>query len=59
MDLIFHIPSEYERFQARFGRCSIQDVAAIIARNKTREAYGSTEGSIILVIPEKDHPRVN
>ncbi len=50
--IIFHIPSEFERFQTRIGRWSIEDVAATIEKNKTREAYGSREDTITLVFPE-------
>jgi hypothetical protein len=57
--ITYHIPTEFERFQARIGRLSIQDVGYVIERNKTREAYGSTEGSIVLTIPKKITQRVN
>ena len=50
--IIFHIPDEYERFQTRIGRWSIEDVAATIEKNKTREAYGSVENTISLIIPK-------
>ncbi len=59
MDITFHIPSEHERFQTRIGRWSIQAVGYVIERNKLREAYGSTEGSIVLTIPKKITQRVN
>jgi hypothetical protein len=57
--ITYHIPTEFERFQARIGRLSIQDVADLLASNQTREAYGSTEGSIVLTIPKKITQRVN
>ena len=50
--IVFHKPSEWERFQTRIGRWSIEDVAATIDKNKTREAYGSREGTITLIIPK-------
>jgi len=59
MDITFHIPSEHERFQTRIGRWSLQAVGYVIERNKLREAYGSTEGSIVLTVPNKDHQGVN
>lgn len=59
MIITYHIPTEFERFQARIGRLSIQDVADLLASNQTREAYGSTEGSIVLTIPKKITQRVN
>ena len=49
--VIFHKPSEYERFQTRIGCWSIEDVAATIEANKTREAYGSREDTITLTLP--------
>ena len=49
--IIFHKPSEWERFQTRIGRWSIEDVAATIEKNKTREAYGSREDTITLTLP--------
>tara|TARA_R100000664_G_C2726461_1_gene118290 strand:- start:812 stop:1012 length:201 start_codon:yes stop_codon:yes gene_type:complete len=52
VEIIFHIPDEYERFQARIRRLSIEDVASSIRRNKIREAYGSREGTITLIIPK-------
>lgn len=51
--IIFHKPNEWEQLQIRIGRWSLEDVAATINRNKTREAYGSREGTITLVIPNK------
>ena len=51
MEIIFHKPSEWERFQTRIGRWSIEDVAATIEKNKTREAYGSREDTITLTLP--------
>lgn len=51
--IIFHKPNEWEQFQTRIGRWSLEDVAATINRNKTREVYGSDEGTITLVIPNK------
>jgi len=50
MEIVYHIPDEYERFQARIRRLSIEDVAASIRRNKMREFYGSTEGTITFVV---------
>ena len=52
MEIIFHKPSEWERFQSRIGCWSIEDVSATIESNKTREAYGSREGTITLIIPK-------
>ena len=49
--IVFHKASEYERFQTRIGCWSIEDVAATIEANKIREAYGSHENTITLVIP--------
>ena len=49
--IVFHKASEFERFQTRIGRWSIEDVAATINRNKTREAYGSRENTITLILP--------
>ena len=49
--IVFHKPSEWERFQTRIGRWSIVDVAATIEKNKTREAYGSREDTITLTLP--------
>ena len=49
--IVFHKPSEWERFQTRIGRWSIEDVAATIEKNKTREAYGSREDTITLTLP--------
>jgi len=49
--IVFHKPSEWERFQTRIGRWSIEDVAATIEKNKTREAYGSREDTITLILP--------
>ncbi len=49
--IVFHKPSEWERFQTRIGRWSIEDVSATIASNKTREAYGSREDTITLTLP--------
>lgn len=49
--IIFHKASEWERFQTRIGRWSIEDVAATIEKNKTREAYGSREDTITLTLP--------
>jgi len=49
--VIFHVPSEWERFQTRIGRLTLSDVSDIIASNQTREAYGSREDTIILTLP--------
>jgi len=49
--IVFHKASEFERFQTRLGLWSIEDVAATIASNKTREAYGSREDTITLILP--------
>jgi hypothetical protein len=53
MDIIFHLSTEWERFQTRIGRLSLEDISDIYASNRTREAYGSREGTITLVIPNK------
>lgn len=53
--IIFHKASEWERFQTRIGRWSIEDVSATIASNKTREAYGSREDTITLTLPGERH----
>jgi Rieske Fe-S protein len=53
MDIIFHLSTEWERFQNRIGRLSLEDISDIYASNRTREAYGSREGTITLVIPNK------
>lgn len=53
--IVFHKPSEWERFQTRIGRWSIEDVAATHEANKTREAYGSRENTITLIIPNGGH----
>ena len=50
MDIIFHIPDEYEKFQTRIRRLTLEDVAASIRRNKMRECYGSSEGTITFVV---------
>ena len=52
--IIFHVPDEYERFQTRIRRLSIEDVAASIRRNKLRECYGSTEGTIVLTVQREE-----
>ena len=49
--IVFHKPSEFERFQTRLGLWSIEDVAATTDKNKTREAYGSREDTITLTLP--------
>jgi hypothetical protein len=53
MNIIFHLATEWERFQSRIGRLSLEDISDIYASNRTREAYGSREGTITLVIPNK------
>ena len=57
--ITYHIPTEFERFQARIGRLSLDDVSGIVSGNRTRELYGQTEGTIALFFPKKDHPGVN
>jgi hypothetical protein len=52
MKIVYHIPDEYERFQTRIRRLSLEDIAASIRRNKIREGYGSTENTVSLVIPK-------
>ena len=52
MKIIFHKPSEWERFQTRIGCWSIENVSATIEANKTREAYGSREDTVTLIIPK-------
>ena len=49
--IVFHKASEFERFQTRLGLWFIEDVAATIENNKTREAYGSREDTITLILP--------
>ena len=53
MTIIFHKPSEFERFQTRIGCWSIEDVANVYAQNLTREMYGNTENTIQFVIPNR------
>ena len=50
MKIVYHIPSEWERFQARIGRLSLDDVSNIVASNKTRELYGQTENTIVFTV---------
>jgi len=57
MDITYHIASEHERSQTRLGLWFLMDVSATVASNQTREAYGSTERSIVLTIPKKDHSK--
>ena len=59
MIITYHIPAEFERFQARIGRLSLDDVSGIVSGNRTRELYGQTEGTIAIFFPEKSHPGVN
>jgi len=49
--IVFHKASEFERCQTRLRLWFIEDVAATIATNKTREAYGSRENTITLTLP--------
>ena len=51
MTIVFHIADEAERFQRRLRVLRLDDVAAILVRNKTRDAYGHTENTISLVFP--------
>ena len=51
MAIVFHIPTEYERFQTQIGRWSLEDVSSTMQSNRTRELYGSTEGTVKLIIP--------
>jgi hypothetical protein len=57
--ITYHIPTEFERFQARIGRLSLDDVSGIVSGNRTRELYSQTEGTIALFFPKKDHSGVN
>jgi hypothetical protein len=50
MKIVYHIPSEWERFQTRIGRLSIDDVSNIVASNRTRELYGQTENTIVFTV---------
>jgi len=51
MVILYRPPTEWERFMTRIGRLSLQDVSNILAACKTRDLYGSTEGTVSLVIP--------
>ncbi len=55
--IIIHIPTETEMARTRqggqFARMTMDEVVAIINRNRTRECYGVTEGTIELVIPNR------
>ena len=53
--VVFHKASEFERCQTRLRLWFIEDVAATIAANKTREAYGSRENTITLTLPGARH----
>ena len=50
VEIIYHIPDEFERFQTRIRRMTLEDIAASLRRNKIREFYGSTEGTITFVV---------
>ena len=51
MVILYHTPTEWERFMARIGRLNLQDISNLISSHKTRELYGMTEGTISLVFP--------
>ena len=50
--IIVHLPTEEElarqRMGGKFNRLTLSEVADIISRNRTREKYGVTEGTIQL-----------
>jgi len=53
MTITLHLPTEEEKAQVRMGLrpASIEEVAAVINRNRNREMYGCAEGTIKLIIP--------
>ena len=51
MTIVFHLPTEWEKFQARIGRLSIEDVAAVIEKNRLLEMFGETDRTITLEVP--------
>ena len=51
MIIVFHLPTEWEKFQTRIRRLTIEDVAAVIEKNRLLEMFGETDRTITLEIP--------
>jgi hypothetical protein len=51
MTIIFHTPTEWERFQNQIRVFKIEDVAAVIEKNRLLEMFGETDRTITLEIP--------
>ena len=52
MIIVFHLPTEWEKFQTRIGRLTIEDVAAVIEKNRLLEMFGETDRAITLEVPD-------
>jgi hypothetical protein len=56
--IIIHMPTETEmartRMGGQFARMTMDEVIAILNRNRTREAYGCTENTITLIVPGRN-----
>lgn len=51
MIIVFHLPTEWEKFQTRIRRLTIEDVAAVIEKNRLLEMFGETDRTITLEVP--------
>ena len=51
MHIVFHMPTEWEKFQTRIKRLSLQDVSDTIEKNRLLEMFGETDRTVILEIP--------
>jgi hypothetical protein len=51
MIIVFHLPTEEEKFQTRIRRFTLEDVSNVMESNHTRELYGSMGETVNLTIP--------
>ena len=51
MTIVFHLPTEWEKFQTQIKRLTIEDVADVLEKNRLLEMFGETDRTVTLEIP--------
>lgn len=52
-EIVFFPATEWERFQAKIGRLTLEEVSRIIDSHNLSRMFGEKDGSITLMIPSK------
>ena len=52
-EVIVHMPSEWEKFQAKIGRLTLEEVSRIIDSHNLSRMFGERDGGITLLIQKR------